>query len=73
MEYGLDPAARYKKRFGGKEREGVAEGGRDGSREKRKKTENDSRPADPASVYSSDARRTGAITEGKGTRKTFDE
>jgi len=74
MEYGQDPSVRYKKRFGGKDREGDdSEGPKRPGRFERKPQE-DTRPVNTGAVYSRDAvRRTGAITEGTGKKMSFDE
>jgi len=71
MEYGQDPSVRYKKRFGGKDKQG---GDEESERPApRKKEWKDNRSADVGAAYSSDVRRTGAITAGEGKKMTFDD
>ena len=71
MEYGQDPSVRYKKRFGGNDREGGdGDCGRPAPKQMERK---DTRSADAGAAYSSDARRTGAITAGEGKMMTFDD
>ena len=69
LEYGQDPSVRYKKRFGGKERE---EGAEAGIFEKKPRVWKDTRSTDAGAAYSSDVRRTGAITAGEGKKMTFE-
>ncbi|CCX13243.1 hypothetical protein FPQ18DRAFT_327817 [Pyronema domesticum] len=71
MEYGQDPSVRYKKRFGAEKQEGEEGDKPRGPRKAREPIDN--RSADAGAAYSSDVRRTGAITEGKGKKMTFDE
>lgn len=73
LEYGQDSSVRYKKRFGGKDREGAE--GEDGAPhlfEKKPRVWKDNRSTDAGAAYSSDVRRTGAITAGEGKKIAFD-
>lgn len=88
MEFGEDPSVRYKKRFGKDRPDGEAEAEAEPPRKKRapkqdedwaeqawekKREKMDKRSKDPGAAYSNDVRRTGAITESKGTRMKFDD
>lgn len=88
MEFGEDPSVRYKKRFGKDRPDGETEAEAEPPRKKRapkqdedwaeqawekKREKMDKRSKDPGAAYSNDVRRTGAITESKGTRMKFDD
>lgn len=85
MEFGEDPTTRYKKRFKKDQPDGEDEES-EPPRKKRapkqdedwaeqawqmKRAKIDSRSKDPGAAYSNDVRRTGAITESTGKKKTF--
>jgi RNA recognition motif-containing protein len=81
MEYGQDPATRYKKRFGKKNEESALGGDMSSQpnngvdqkvgEQKRHWKGADNRSADAGAVYSRDARRSGAITASAGRKMTF--